>query len=186
MGLTWPIDTKEVSEIPELSVILNCFPTHVGLIKYVCYLYDPKNKVVREASTPAMKRLLAEEFAGITPPDPPILEEEPSPEFIALGGIATMLFRLLSNFELELQKSREIVLERMMEILRSVEEGADATKQITIWSSADKAIDDTLARYNALYMKLASDDEKVVAAMKLDRSRSQRVAISPEGRASAL
>lgn len=163
-----------------MAEILLSHPEYEGYIKYLCYLYDPGNSEVRQATSPAVRRSLASTFAGITPPEPPAPGEPESADFLIFGDISSRVFRIINNFDWELLKSREVVLERMMHILRSAEEGADSTKQITVWSTADKAIQETLQRYNDLLVKMASDDERVVEALKASRGTKPREPMSPE------
>lgn len=180
MALTFPIDKKPLEAIPQLCEILECFPSREGYIKYVCFLYDPKNLEVKQASTMALRRALAAEFAGCTPPEAPLPDEEPSLDFLEFGRITSMVFSRFNNFGWQLVKSREVVLERMMDILMSVEEGADATKQIKIWAEADKAIEDTMLRYDALIAKMAMEDDRIITAFKSARGDVKRQSISPE------
>jgi len=168
MGLTWPIDTKEVSEIPVLAEIANEFPGSEPAIKYLVYRFDPKSHNVHNKVGIDEKRIEAERLSGYRCPVPEVAfmddlgEVHFSDEWNSFAVLCNAFFPILNNPAWELLVSIELALHEGNGILRGpIPEDADidlkAKSQLLKISTA-KGLMDMMKIRDELIARLADKD----------------------------
>jgi len=177
MALKFPVDEKEPGEIPALAGILADYPDCDGLLKFLCYRYDPKFEPVRAASA-KMRNEVASSYAQWPEEGMPV---------ILIEDVVTGFFRLLNDFEWELLCSREMVMEQVLEQMRvkfefKAEDDPDkVSKAFLLKTDLDDRADKIMARLIVLYDKISDGDKEVEKVIK--ETRGSRRSISPERRA---
>jgi hypothetical protein len=173
--MKFPVDTKEPGEIPAFDDILSRVPECGGLLKFLCYRYDPKCDKVREAAQ-ANRNGIASALA-----DWP----EDGQDIILISNVVDAFFIAFNDFEYEIMCSREIVLEQTLSQMREEfdtdEKDPDKiSKAFLLKVELDKKADEIWNRLSMLYDKIADGDKEIEKALK--ESRGARREWAPEKR----
>lgn len=184
MALTFPIDTKDPGEIPAFQPILEEFPGSEGVLRYLCWRFDPKSSDVRMVQNISEKQRLAEKKSGFKCPIPDVafVDENGvahmSDEWKDFAAISLRFFPLLNNPDWELMVSIEIAMDEGNGILREpIPANADidtkAKSQLLKINTA-KGCEDMRKIRNALISDLANGDEAAERLIRDNTSERKR------------
>jgi hypothetical protein len=191
--LTFPIDTKDVHDIPEFAQILDEFggtaPDIEGMLRYLCYRFDPKCAEVRRAIGIEEKGRIAQVKANWTVPEPRIEVQEDGTMvmdalWLAYSKVQGAFFEVLDNDEWEFIVSLDIAIHNAHMVIRQpIPPDGDAETNGKILLNIQKAIkgnEEALAIRRAAAMRLADSDPDAAKNL-LAATKAQRRSVSPEG-----
>lgn len=192
MALTFPIDTKQVDEIPEFSRIIlsysNIIPDLHSMLKYLCYRFDPAFGTVQKAigGVPEKERL-ASELSGWSPPEASIENDENNEpiitrEYALYREVMGEFFWLIDNDSVEFLCSLDIIMHNANMIMRDPILG-NSESQGKILLNIQKATEN-LAKARELkksiIVEMSSADPTAAMAITT-KKKAVRGGISPEG-----
>lgn len=194
MALTFPIDTKEPAEIAAFSSIFSEYSNSVanlsGMLKYLCYRFDPKCSEVRKMIGVTEKDRLAGDMAKWYPPEPLVLidpgtrDQTLNGEYISYCDVQGEFFRLLDNDEWEFIVSLDIAIHNANMVIREpLPTGMDPEKKGKAILNIQKAIEGNklaLETRKSAAMGMADNDTGSAKAI-LSSTKSSRASMSPEG-----
>jgi hypothetical protein len=166
MALKFPVDTTEPGEIPALASIIEKWPDCEGLLKYLCYRYDPKFGPVREATNQSSRDTIAATYAGWP---------KEGEDLVLVAGVTDAFFEAMNDFEWEILCSREIVLQQTLEQMRAEfdtnEKDPDKiSKAFLLKADLDKRVEEIWGRLVVLYDRLSDGNEVVEKMLKENRA----------------
>lgn len=171
MRLTFPIDTTDIKDIPGLSGIAIEHPGCEGMLRYLCYRFDPRCKEVRGAATIREKQRVAEAKSGWHVPDPGTEERK------LMEEVCMLFFPVLNNPEWEYLCSLEFLLDDSNRILRTqIDEDAETdaeavTKVLIMRHKASEGVKDAINTRRMLIDSLADGDEDMARAVAAGRPK---------------
>lgn len=126
--LTFPIENTSPSAIKSFDAIYATYGHLIGdldgMIKYLCYRFDPKSEEVRAAVGRDAKREMAERLSGWSRPEPskPQAAEDDeiqeSGEWMLYMEVESMFLRLAWSIEYVFMESTEEAIYNSMDVVR--------------------------------------------------------------------
>ena len=191
MVLTWPIDKVDPSDIPAFRPIYdkyqNLVPDLGGMIRFLCYRFDPKAREGRERDSVMKKEEDSAKMAKWKPPLAELLDEDDAEKdelcaaYAIYSEVVGLFFSILDNDDWEFIESLDIAIHNANMIIREPILG-DAEVKGKILLNIQKATmgnKDAMALRRELAAKMADSspgtDKLIMASTKARRP------ISPEG-----
>jgi len=192
MALTFPVDTKSIGDIPEFSGIVASFsdsaPDLDGMLKYLCYRFDPNCAEVRKSVGVDEKNRIAQNMAAWETPNPiDGVDDEGNPKinprwklFAAVEGD---FFAVLDNDDWEFIVSMDIAIHNGNMVMREpIPVDMDPETKGKILLNIQKAIkgnQEAIEIRRETAMKMADGDGDT-AKIILSATKAKRQSISPE------
>lgn len=191
MVLTWPIDKVDPSEIPAFQPIYDAYqhvvPDLGGMLRFLCYRFDPKARDGREKDSVTKKAEDSAIMAGWKPPVPDLEEtvdgaKEVSLAYTIYSEVVGLFFSILDNDEWEFIESLDIAIHNANMIIREPIVADDPEVKGKILLNVQKAIkgnEDAIVLRKGLAMKMA-DSDPAAAKSIMESTKSARRPTSPE------
>lgn len=192
MALTFPIDTKPVGDIPEFSGIVMSYSHLIhdleGMLKYLCYRFDPNCHDVRKAVGVEEKNRIAQSMAGWTIPDPIDGTDDEgnpkiNPRWKMFAAVEGDFFSVLDNDDWEFIVSMDIAIHNGNMVMREpIPVDMDPETKGKILLNIQKAIkgnEEAIEIRRKTAMKMADGDENSSKVI-MSATKAKRQSIAPE------
>ncbi len=167
MGLTYPIDTVDPREIPDLAPLFDAGASG-DMVRYVVYRFDPGSKEVRGRQVQAERDTMAAQVSKYTPTDA---------DKSLLPKLTTCYLRIINSMDYEVLISLEMAFDEAMQLIRENILDEDADKKLKAVELKQKVIAGLPKMENDILVKIAKitkDDEDAVAAITSESKKRKQ------------
>lgn len=169
MGLTYPIDTVDPREIPDLAPLFDAGASS-DMVRYVVHRFDPGSKEVRGRQVQAERDEMAAKKSGHAPTDA---------DKSLLPKLTTAFLRIINSMDYTVLTSLEIAHDEAAEYIRRPISNDDPDKELKAVELKQKLIaglSKTEDEISVRLHKIAKQDADAMAALVADapKRKSQR------------
>lgn len=161
MGLTYPIDTVDPREIPDLAPLFDAGASG-DMVRYVVYRFDPGSKEVRGRQVQTERDGMAAQMCKYIPTDA---------DKSLLPKLTTCYLRIINSMDYTVLTSLEIAHDEATQLIREKIEDDDPDKKLKAVELKQKVIaglskmeDEISVRLH----KIAKQDQDAIAALVAD------------------
>jgi len=188
MALTFPIETTPPKDIPQFAGIYSTYGHLIqdldGMLKYLCYRYDPKSSEVRSAVNRDAKTEMAERLSGWSKPAYEKSEEageddiQSSNPWKFYTEVESRFLRIAWPLEYTFLESTEEAIYNAMDVMRrpipDVDEETQGKMVLNI-QKATQTVNEGIAMYRKMQAQIADMDDNARENMEADIRKARAV-----------